>query len=197
MPLNRGFFEVIYIFTIRAVKDEDYLAILDIYSYYVAETSVSFEYDVPTKEELKARVKAISSRYPYIVAEEDGKVIGYAYASDPYNERAACRWDSDVSVYVDSTCHGKGVGKALYAKLEEMLKTLGFVTVYALITEENENSCRFHEKAGYEKVAFLPKTGLKFGKWHGIYFYGKVIGDFEDKKEFPKTTQDINVYEIL
>lgn len=185
------------IFTLRAVNDEDYKAILDIYSYYVANTSVSFEFDVPSCDEFKERVKTISSKYPYIVAQENGEIIGYAYGSEAYNERAACKWDSDVSVYVRRGCHGKGVGKALYEKIEQMLKMLGYVTVYALITGENEGSCLFHEAMGYEKVATLPKTGFKMGRWHDIFFYSKQLVDFGEPKDFPKTTADIDVYKLL
>lgn len=185
------------IITIRKVNESDYIDILEIYSYYVANTAVSFEYDVPTKEEFRERVKKISERYPYIVAEDNGKVIGYAYASDPYNERAACKWDSDVSVYIREDYHGKGVGRRLYSLLERMLKMLGFVTVYALVTGENTDSCRFHERLGYEMVGNLPNTGFKLGRWHSIYFYSKHIAELDAPVDFPKTTQDMDVYAII
>lgn len=188
---------MVNIFVVRKVNDGDYKAILDIYSYYVANTAVSFEFDVPSDDEFRGRVKTISSRYPYIVAVEDGEIVGYAYGSEAYNERAACKWDSDVSVYVRQGCHGKGIGRTLYEKLEQMLKMLGYVTVYALITGENEGSCRFHEAMGYERVATIPKTGFKMGRWHDIFFYSKQLADFTEPESFPKTTAEIDVYRIL
>jgi len=188
---------VIDIIKIRAVNDTDYIDIRDIYSYYISYTSVSFEFFVPSEEEFQQRVKKISSKYPYIVAEEDGKVVGYAYASDPYNDRAACRWDSDVSVYIREEYHGRGIGRKLYEALEEMLRMLGYVTVYALVTGENKDSRLFHEKVGYEEVGCLPHTGYKKGRWHSLYFYSKLIGDLGIPSTFPKTPNQIDVYKIL
>lgn len=188
---------MVTIINIRAVNDKDYKGILDIYSYYVENTAVSFEFVTPSDEEFKERVKRISDKYPYIVAEDNGVIVGYAYASDPYNERAACSWDSDVSVYIRSDYHGKGLGRKLYALLEEMLKELGYVNVYALITGENKSSCLFHESVGYKEVGCLPHTGYKMGRWHSIYFYAKLIGNLDIPESFPKTTKDIDVYKIL
>ncbi len=189
---------MIGIIKIRKVNDTDYIEIREIYSYYVSETAVSFEFFVPSLEEFKNRVEKISSKYPYIVAEDNGEVIGYAYGSEAYNERAACSWDSDVSVYVRADYHGKGIGRRLYAALEQMLKMLGYVTVYALVTGENKDSCLFHEKVGYTQVGCLPHTGYKMGRWHSIYFYSKLIGRLDiPPHPFPKTTKQMDVYKIL
>lgn len=189
---------MITIIKIRKVNDKDYIDIREIYSYYISQTAVSFEYFVPSLEEFDNRVKKISSKYPYIVAEDDGQVIGYAYASDPYNDRMACSWDSDVSVYVRADYHGMGVGRRLYAVLEKMLEMLGYVNVYALVTGENKDSCRFHEKVGYTQAGCLPHTGYKMGRWHSIYFYAKLIGDLNKPSySLPKTTEKMDVYKIL
>lgn len=145
---------------------------LAIYAPYVRETTYSFEYVPPTMREFGARFDATVERFPWLVCEAGGRVIGYAYAS-PAFERAAFQWDADISVYIDPSYHGRGIGSRFYVQIEEKLLSLGFHNVYALVTGENTGSCRFHEALGYTLLATLPKTGFKHGKWLDLFWYGK------------------------
>ena len=106
---------------IRFVRSQDAARILEIYAPYITDTVISFEYEVPTPEEFAARVEAISSRYPYLVYEREGKVLGYAYAS-AYNERVAYDYTVDLSVYVDAAFCGQNIGECLYAALLDILE---------------------------------------------------------------------------
>ena len=106
--------------TIRLASLDDAKALLDIYRYYVEETAITFEYDVPTLEEFTGRMRSIMAFYPYLVAEEDGKILGYDYASK-FHPRAAYAWSAEVTVYLDKAARGKGVGRQIYGKLDNLL----------------------------------------------------------------------------
>ena len=157
---------------IRPAELLDVPAMLGIYAPYVEETAVSFEYAVPSEEEFRARVEKVQGFYPWLVAEQEGRVVGYAYASPPYS-RAAYRWCAEPSVYLRPEARGRGIGAKLYAALEKILALQGYQVLYALITSENTASLRFHEKQGYSKRAEFPHCGFKFGRWLGIYWYEK------------------------
>ena len=137
-------------FTLRLAVPEDAEQIIGIYSRYVTETAVTFEYDVPTVCEFENRIRKISERFPWIVCETDGRIVGYAYASE-YRERAAFRWSCELSVYVADDFQGCGIGKALYLALFDILRGLGFRTACACITYPNEAS----ESATYTPSKFL------------------------------------------
>jgi len=155
---------------IRPANKGDVARMLEIYSPYVTDTAISFEYAPPSLAEFEARFERISARYPWIGWEEDGRVIGYAYGDRAF-ERAAYAWDADVSIYVDMNERARGIGRALYDCLEGMLKDLGYCNLYALITSDNLPSCRFHEKRGYVLEGVLRRSGYKFGKWHDVSWY--------------------------
>ena len=121
---------------IRIATPEDASAIQSIYRYYVEHTAITFELEVPSVEEFQGRIKKILERYPYLVAEEDRVIIGYAYAGIFYDRRAY-DWSAEMSVYVQKGIHGKGVGTALYEKMEELLKKQHIVNLFACITHPN------------------------------------------------------------
>ena len=155
---------------IRSAAAEDAGKLLHIYAYYVENTAISFEYTAPTVHEFESRIVHTLEKYPYIVAEEDGAIIGYAYAG-PLKDRAAYDCSCEVSVYVDRHFKGKGYGRALYEALEESLKKTGITNLYACIAdpvEEDEyltrNSEHFHRHLGYTKVGEFHKCGYKFGR---------------------------------
>lgn len=160
---------------IRIAKAEDAEMLLGIYAYYIKNTAITFEYEVPTVEEFRERIRNILQQYPYLVAEEDGKLIGYVYASR-FRPRAAFRWAAETSVYIDTTHHGKGLGKLLYEKLEEILKRQNVTNLYAVVAvpeeEEdpflNRNSEYFHQAMGYKTVGRYHGCGSKFGKWYDL-----------------------------
>ncbi len=154
---------------VRDVRKEDAKAILAIYSYYVEHTAVTFELAVPTLQEMEERISSFSSAYPYLVAEEDGKVAGYCYAH-ALNPRAAYKKSVELSIYVDKDAHGRGIGTALYSKLEEQLRENGFTALYAIVTSPDSGSVAFHLKAGFSTVGKLTDCGEKFGrKWSVLY----------------------------
>lgn len=164
---------------IRDVKKEDIAGIMEIYRYYVEETDITFEYVMPTEEEFTARVEKILEKYPYLVALEDGKVVGYAYAGT-FKGRAAYDWAVETTVYVDRNCHGKGIGKALYEELEILLKEQNIQNLNACITFPNKPSEAFHQKMGYRTVAHFEKCGYKLGRWLDMIWMQKFIGEHPD-----------------
>lgn len=162
---------------IRRAAREDVARMLEIYAPYVRETTISFEYEPPTIDAFAARFERISARYPWIVWEEAGRVVGYAYADAAFS-RAAYRWDADMSIYLDPAIRGRGIGHQMYDWLEDRLRALGYVNLYAIVTGENDISRRFHERRGYRLMGVLEKSGFKRGRWHDVYWYGlRITGD--------------------
>ena len=162
---------------IRNVQVEDAANLVAIYAPYVEKTAITFETQVPTVEDFKNRIKKTMKKFPYLVAIEEGQIVGYAYAST-YYARAAYDWTVELSVYVQKEARGKGVGTLLYTALEEELTTRGFKNFLACIALPNPASIALHEKRGYEQVAHFKKVGYKFGTWHDIVWLQKsLVGD--------------------
>ena len=159
---------------IRFAKPSDARSLLDIYAPYVENTAITFEYEVPTIEDFATRIAKTLEKYPYLVAEEDGVVVGYAYAST-YYARAAYDWAVELSVYVSQDARGQGVGSKLYDALEEMLEQMGYIHFLACISLPNEASLALHRKRGYQQVAHFPKIGYKFNRWHDIVWLQKSL----------------------
>ena len=157
---------------IRFAAPDDAGRILEIYAPYITDTVISFEYDVPSLADFTARVERISGKYPYLVYERDGVVVGYAYAS-PYIERAAYDYTVDLSVYVDAAYCGQNIGECLYAALLDILAKQGFYTAYACITATNRNSLNFHKRMGFTDAGTHPLAGFKHGKWLDVCWYYK------------------------
>lgn len=159
---------------IRNVVLNDAQELLNIYSYYVLNTSITFEYDSPSLNEFTQRIQKITQKYPYLVAVLDNEIVGYAYATS-YKERAAYDWSVETTVYVKNNKHGLGIGKELYIHLEKALKDKNIVNMLACITYPNPKSIDFHTKFGFEKVGHFPKVGYKFNEWRDIVWMQKVI----------------------
>lgn len=172
---------------IRDVLPEDAERIQEIYSPYVADTTISFEITVPNKLEMKRRIeKTLSNGFPYIVAEnENGTVVGYAYA-DRFGEREAYRYSFTISIYLDMEVQSKGIGQKLYDELEKRMKKMGIVQVVSAITGKNEKSLKFHEKNGFIKIGHFPNIGYKMGEWHDIIWMNKTINSIEEVKNKEK-----------
>jgi len=168
---------------IRLATEHDVARMLEIYSPYVENTAVSFEYEAPSPEEFMGRFERITRRYPWIVWEEEGRILGYAYADEAF-VRKAFQWDADLSIYLDEEARGKGIGGKLYDCIEKIMRRLGYHNLYALITGENTSSCRFHENRGYVLEGTLRKTGFKFGKWYALFWYCLKL-DAEDPPAAP------------
>lgn len=160
--------------TIRQAKVEDAQHLLAIYEPYIRNTAITFEYELPAVEEFQNRIQTTLEKYPYLVAEKEGQIVGYAYAS-AYKTRAAYDWSVETSIYLREDARGGGIGKQLYHKLEEMLRALNIMNLTACITYPNEESITFHEKNGYVKNAHFSKIGYKHGTWHDVIWMEKCL----------------------
>jgi phosphinothricin acetyltransferase len=145
----------------------DAAACAAIYAPYVENGPISFEEHPPGAEEMGTRIEETTATHPWLVAESGGKVVGYAYACR-HRERAAYRWSTDVSVYVDGAHHREGHGRRLYEALLEELRERGFWTVCAGVTLPNEASVALHEDLGFEPVGVYRRIGWKQGAWHDV-----------------------------
>ena len=169
---------------IRIALESDVPAMLAIYAPYVENTTVSFEYDVPSEEIFLQRFRDITRQFPWLVWEEEGRVLGYAYAARPF-ERAGYSWCAEPSIYLHDDARGRKIGRKLYAVLEEILKKQGYCVSYALITSENLPSLSFHKKCGYSTVAVFPNCGRKFDRWLGLHWMEKRLKIGENPGSFP------------
>ena len=182
---------------IRFATEADIPAILNIYGPYVLNTAASFEYTVPTTEEFTQRFRSITAQFPWLVWEEDGKILGYAYGSLPFS-RAAYRWCAASSIYLAPRAQGQGIGRKLYAALEDLLQAQGYRKTYAIITSDNPGSLRFHERQGFRFIAEFPECGYKFGKHYGVVWMEKVLNTEQISADFPKPVSSIvNVNRIF
>ena len=175
---------------IRFATDRDLSAMLAIYKPYVENTTYSFEYDVPCLRTFTQRFYDHVQQFPWLVWEEDGAVLGYAYAGAPW-ERAAYRWCAEVSIYLHPSVHGRGIGRALYARLEEILTRQGYRVSYALITTENTGSVAFHEKLGYTYHSTFENCGYKMGRWLGVIWLQKWLNPLGEPTSFPKKWTEV------
>lgn len=169
---------------IRIATEADVPAILGIYAPYIEASTATFEYDVPCLRSFTQRFFDITAQFPWLVWEENGEILGYAYASRPY-ERAAFSWCAEPSVYLTPQARGKGIAAKLYAALEAILNVQGYQVLYALITEENTPSIRFHEKMGYRHCVTFPDCGFKFGRWLGLVWMEKRLNSVITPNSFP------------
>ena len=162
---------------IRFAAEKDAKAILEIYAPYIEKTAITFEYEVPSLSEFSGRIAEIQKKYPWIVYEEEGEILGYAYGGPEYT-RAAYQWTVETSVYLSEKARGKGIGSLLYEKVLDILKKQNFCLCYALVNEDNLASAKLHEKFGFKTVGFRKNCGYKHGKWHSVVFMEKQLNEF-------------------
>lgn len=151
--------------TIRFAKISDAEKLLEIYRPYIEKTNITFEYTVPEIKEWRKRIEEVMLQFPWLVAESDGQIAGYAYAAK-HRDRIAYSWCCESSVYLSEEFQGKGIAKILYDELFKILKQQGYVNVYAILTCPNPKSEKFHESFGFYDVGKFHKAGFKFDKWH-------------------------------
>jgi phosphinothricin acetyltransferase len=157
--------------SIRDVQPErDAAACAAIYAPYVEQTAISFEAQPPDALEMEARISRYVATHPWLVAEQGGEVVGYAYACR-HMERAAYRWAADVSVYVASNRRGEGLGRSLYERLFVHLRRQNFQIACAGITLPNDASVGLHETLGFLRVGISPRIGWKAGSWHDVSWW--------------------------
>ena len=152
---------------IRLATPADAQAILDIYAPYVRNTTLTFDSTVPTIEAFTDKVRKILDMYPFLVSTCDDKVVGFAYAVES-RTRDAYKWNVELSIYLDENYHRRGIATALYTALFQILRTQGFVNMYAVIALPNEASVALHRRFGFNQVGVFESTGFKFGRWLDI-----------------------------
>ena len=153
--------------SIRPVRPSDAARIIEIYSPHILSGPASFENEVPSLEDFQQRISQNTLKFPWLVYEINGEVAGYAYAS-AHRSRCAYDWTAECSVYVDEIYHGRGIGKALYAELFNLIKKQGVVNVLAGIALPNERSIKLHEKMGFVACGTFKDAGFKLGKWWDV-----------------------------
>jgi len=166
---------------IRVATEADSAVLAEIYGWYVENTAVSFEYEAPTAEEFAGRIGEILQTHPFLVFEEDGTLLGYAYAH-PLIRRKACDWAVEVSIYVRKDVRGRGVGRALYEALENVLLMQNVCTLEACVASADamdeyltDSSVLFHKRMGYTQRGKMTDCGYKFGKWYHLLWLEKHI----------------------
>ena len=176
---------------IRMGRPEDAKALLAVYAPYVLQTGITFEYEAPDDEAFRKRIESVLKKYPYLVALDDGRVAGYAYAKE-LGERAAFSRSVETVIYLGNDRRGKGLGRLLYGELERVLRLQNVTNLYAAVSyreREDETithaSPLFHLSMGYRKAAHFSKCGYKFGRWYDIVWYEKhIVEHTEDPAEF-------------
>ncbi len=174
---------------IRSARPSDAAALLEIYAPYVENTAITFEYETPSLEAFAQRIKETLKSYPYLVLEDAGILLGYAYAG-PFKGRAAYAWSVETTIYIRQDAHGKGYGRALYTALEQELIRRHFLNAYACIAfseREDETlthaSVLFHQRMGYTLCGTFRQCGCKFGRWYDMVWMEKMLGSHEAKPE--------------
>jgi L-amino acid N-acyltransferase YncA len=161
---------------IRTATEQDAASLLEIYRPYVQDTAVSFETEVPSVEAFAGRIAKALAGWAWLVAEEDGQCVGYAYAS-AHRERAAYRWSTETSVYVRPGWQGRGLAWALYTALFERLAALGYCNALAIVVVPNDASVALHRSVGFEPVGVFKRGGHKFGAWHDVMWLQRALRD--------------------
>lgn len=188
---------------IRVATPQDAGALLAIYAPYVTDTAITFEYEVPSLTEFRERIRHTLERYPYLVMEQNGEILGYAYAG-PFKERAAYDWAVETTIYVKQGMKKQGIGRKLYQALEDTLIRQNILNLNACIgypTVEDEyltrNSMEFHQHLGYRLVGQFYQCGYKFGRWYDMVWMEKLVGEHGVEpvrvKPFPELQQELEL----
>ena len=178
--------------SIRFAKPEDAKELLKIYAYYVTDTAISFETEVPSEEEFKLRIEEVLKSYPFIVACKDDEILGYAYLHS-FVGRKAYELSAETTIYLNPDKKKMGIGKKLYSVLEDIAKEQNITNLYSCIgyvdkEDEylNNNSVQFHEHIGFRMVGKFENCGHKFGRWYHMVWMEKIIGEHGEIREFLK-----------
>ncbi|MCL0054915.1 N-acetyltransferase family protein [Dehalococcoidia bacterium] len=154
-----------------------------IYYPYVINTPITFESEPPDGAEMRSRIESVMEKYPWLVCEHDGELMGYAYGS-MFRSRSAYNWSVETTVYVREAAHGLGIGSALYSSLTECLRLQGFISAVGVIALPNEDSVYLHEHLGFQKDGVLPKAGFKEGVWHDVGIWWLLLSEpVEDPRD--------------
>ncbi|MCI6812143.1 MAG: N-acetyltransferase family protein [Lachnospiraceae bacterium] len=170
---------------IRIAVKEDAKELLALYTPYVEQTAITFEYEAPTLDEFEKRIEQTLKKFPYLVAQQDGQLVGYAYAG-PFRPRPAYDWAVETTIYIRQDQKKTGLGRELYQALENLLSKQHILNLYACIaypTVEDEyltrDSVHFHQRLGYRLVGEFYQCGYKFGRWYNMVWMEKHLGNHE------------------
>lgn len=175
---------------LRLATEDDAESILRIYAPIVRETPISFEEAPPGVEEMKERIRSTLQASPWLVCESETALLGYAYASR-FRARPAYQWTVEVTVYVDTAHHGRGVGRELYLALLACLRAQGYRTAVAGIALPNAASVALHERLGFTRVGVFPKIGFKLAAWHDVGFWRLELGDYGGSPAPPRSPAEM------
>ena len=188
--------------TIRAATTDDTKELLGIYAPYVAKTAITFEYEVPSVYEFETRIADTLKKYPWLVAECDGEILGYAY-THAFHERTAYGWSVETTIYLKECKTKMGIGRMLYEALERISRTQNILNMNACIgypeTEDEHltlNSVQFHEHMGYRMVGTFHNCGYKFGTWYHMAWMEKIIGEHSSSPLAVVPFSDLDTEEI-
>lgn len=189
--------------SIRFAKPEDAKELLKIYAYYVTDTAISFETEVPSEEKFKLRIEEVLKSYPFIVACKDDEILGYAYLHS-FVGRKAYELSAETTIYLNPDKKKMGIGKKLYSVLEDIAKAQNITNLYSCIgyvdkEDEylNNNSVQFHEHTGFRMVGKFENCGHKFGRWYHMVWMEKIIGEHKEIREFIRFKDIENIYHLF
>ena len=163
--------------TIRLARPGDVDALLAIYAPYLS-TTVTFEYVVPSREEFARRIADVQARFPYLVLEDQGRLLGYTYAH-PEREWKAYQWNAELSIYLAPAAVGKGYGRRLYQALLDLLSLQGVRTVYGVVTSPNPASEALQKSLGFRLIGVHKNTGYKAGQWRDVLWFEKSLAPYD------------------
>lgn len=161
--------------SIRAAKSDDVAQVAEIYNHFVLTSTITFEEEPVATQEMARRVAEIQANgLPWLVAAQDGQIVGFAYANK-WKARAAYRFSTEVTVYVRDGLGKSGIGSRLYNELFAALRSFGAHAVIGGVALPNEASVRLHEKFGFKKVAHFEQVGFKFNRWIDVAYWQLIL----------------------
>lgn len=158
----------------RIASPADATRLAEIYAPFVADTAVTFATVPLTAADFLHKMEG---PYPFLVCEEEDRVVGYAYAA-LFREKEAYRWDVELTIYIEAAAQGKGAGTALMRALLALLRAQGYLTAYSCITLPNPGSIALHRRFGFEEIGRFPRSGYKLGRWHDVVWLALPLGEF-------------------
>ncbi|MCB0712646.1 MAG: N-acetyltransferase [Ignavibacteriae bacterium] len=175
---------------IRLALPDDAEKMLAIYAPVVENTGISFEEHLPEVRSFRGRIEQTLEKLPWLVAEKEGRIAGYAYAV-PHRVRAAYAWSAEATVYVGANYRQQGIASALYQKLISILRYQGYRNVYALITVPNPASVALHSGAGFSEIGVHRHAGYKLGRWHDVLWMERDLFEGREIDEYTPLPQSL------
>ena len=168
----------------RIAGVDDAAAIADIYAPYVRDTIISFETEAPDAHEIVQRMARLGRNYPWLAASSGGRLVGYAYACEN-RSRLAYRWSVDAAIYLDAAAQGRGIGRALYQRMFDLLRAQGYVNAFAGISLPNSASVGLHEAMGFTLIGIHRQVGYKLGAWRDVGWWQLALRDAPENPPEP------------